>query len=121
MVTAQAKKDEELWEEYDKARRSGNRFKARKLRRELYENMKGLIHSKTNKFHYSDVPMVNVESKARQQFRKAIDTFNPKFGNKLSTHVMNYLKDVSSHVRKYKDVAKVRLVKLKDFFNQMIG
>ena len=104
---AEGKKDLEIWKEYDRARKSGNRMKARKKRRELYEQMKGIVHKKTNKFHYSGVPMVNVESKGREQFRKAIDNFDPNRGTKLSTHVTNYLKDVSGHVRKFKDVAKI--------------
>lgn len=100
-------KDLKLWKEYMKAKRSGNMFEAKKKARELYKEMKGLIHSKTNRYRSYGLPMVAVESKAREQFMKALDRYDPKYNTKLSTHVINYLQGVNNYVREYKDIARI--------------
>lgn len=102
-----AQDDMRIWREYKRYKDQRNTRMANQKAKELYKQMKGLIHDRTNRFRGRGIPMVAVESKGREQFKKALDTYDPKFGTKLSTHVTNYLKQVNNYVRDYKDFARI--------------
>lgn len=106
-MPTRAQDDLKLWREYKRFRDQGNDRMAREKAKELYKQMKGLVHGQTNKYRYSGIPMVTVESKGREQFKKALDTYDPSFGTQLSTHVTNYMKSVGNYVRDYKDFARI--------------
>ncbi|MGV9141492.1 MAG: sigma-70 family RNA polymerase sigma factor [Promethearchaeota archaeon] len=107
MPNNKSEKDFKLWEEYKNAKESGNEYLAKQKAKELYKQMKGLIYNNTNKFWNQGIPMVAIRSEGRKAFKKALDTYDPKYGTKLSTHVTNYMRQVGNFASKYRDNAKI--------------
>jgi DNA-directed RNA polymerase specialized sigma subunit len=106
-MSSRSDKDLQLWKEYKRAKDAGNDFMAKQKARELYKQMKGVIHNKTNSYRNYGIPMVAVESEGRKAFKEAIDRYDPSYGTQLSTFVTNYLKSVGNYVKNYKDVARI--------------
>lgn len=62
-----------------------------------------IIRSAVNRWSGSGLPQVVLESEARKLALGAFQTFNPKSGAKLQTHVFNRLKGLDSFVNTYKN------------------
>lgn len=100
-------REQQLWDEYIRAKRSGNNNLAMQKARELYNSLYPVIVKETNKYRYSGVPIISIQSEARQRFMEALDKFDPSFGASLSTFLHHQLRPINAFVRTYKDVARI--------------
>ena len=88
-----------LWEEY-------RRTKSPQARDKLLRRFDGVINSAVNKWA-GPVPRQVLLSEDRMMAVKAFDSYNPKSGAALATHVTNHLKPLSRIVYTYQNTARI--------------
>jgi len=87
---------------------------------ELLRSMDPLIQKRVGQFMGAPLPRSAIEAEARKQAIKAIETYNPKMGAALGTHVNNYMQKVYRYVSTYQNVGRLpesRVAKI-DLFNK---
>lgn len=107
--------DIEMWTDW---KDSG--FRDKKKFKKLWKELQPLIQSQVNKWNAPGLPRSAIESEAKNLAIKALPDFNPAFGFKLSTFLVNRMKKISRYVYKFQNVGKIpeqRITKI-DGFNK---
>lgn len=91
--------DKALWEQYKKG-------KTNSLRDELLKRFDGLIQAQVNKWA-GPVPRQVLLSEAKLLAIKAFDSYDPKAGAALGTHLVNSLQPLSRIVYRHQNTARV--------------
>ncbi len=73
----------------------------------LMQSIDPYLQSYVNKYATSPLPRPALESQARILAVKALQTYDPKFGTQLNTHVGNELKHLHRYVLEYQNVGKI--------------
>lgn len=94
------RKDFEIWESW---KNTGNPSDLGKL----LHQYDGMIQQSVNRYDNPNIPRTALEGEAKHQAFVAFDTFDPKFGTQLSTHVGNRLRKLFSYVSKYQNIGKI--------------
>lgn len=76
-------------------------------KKELVHSLTPLIRSQASKFKNSGLPYSAIELEGKRLASQAIDTFDPKMGVQLNTHVTNYLKKLSRFTTTYQNVGHI--------------
>jgi len=87
---------------------------------QLLQSMDPLIQKRVSQFMGAPLPRSAIEAEARKQAVKAFETYNPKMGAALGTHVNNYMQKVYRYVSTYQNVGRLpesRTAKI-DLFNK---
>lgn len=88
-----------LWHKH----RRGDRVAMNELLRQLDPHIKQRVS------FYRDVPIPStaIEAHAKRRALQALDSFDPKVGAQLATHVVNALQGVSRFVNQHKNIARI--------------
>ena len=89
----------ELWKKY----KAGNK----QALIQLLDSLAPLIHGQVGKYAGVGLPRVSIEMEAKRLTIQALDSYDPKFGTQLNTHVTNYLKKIQRYVITYQNVAHI--------------
>ena len=103
----------QLWKDWKK---TGNE----EAMGQLLNSMDPLIQKRVSQFMGAPLPRSAIEAEARKQAMKAFETYNPKMGAALGTHVNNYMQKVYRYVSTYQNVGRLpesRTAKI-DLFNK---
>ena len=73
----------------------------------LLVSLDPLIQKRVNQFSGAPIPRSAIEAEARKQAVSAFETYNPKMGAGLSTHVTNYMQKVYRYVTTYQNVGRL--------------
>jgi DNA-directed RNA polymerase sigma subunit (sigma70/sigma32) len=87
---------------------------------QLLQSMDPLIQKRVSQFTGAPLPRSAIEAEARKQAISAFETYNPRKGAALGTHVNNYLQKVYRFVSTYQNVGRLpesRTAKI-DLFNK---
>jgi DNA-directed RNA polymerase sigma subunit (sigma70/sigma32) len=69
--------------------------------------MDPFLQSNVNRYSGAPLPRPAIESQARLLALKAFETYNPKMGTQLNTHVGHELKHLHRYVLEYQNVGKI--------------
>jgi len=86
----------------------------------LLQSIDPLIQKRVSQFIGAPIPRSAIEAEARKQAISAFETYNPRKGAALGTHVNNYLQKVYRYVTTYQNVGRLpesRAAKI-DLFNK---
>jgi DNA-directed RNA polymerase specialized sigma subunit len=89
-----------LWKKW-KASKSPNDLSA------LFRRLDPLIQSNVNKYSAAPIPRSALEGEAKKWALKAFESFDPKHGVKLSTHVSNYLMKLYRYTVQHQNVGRI--------------
>lgn len=87
--------------------RQWKRTKDPKVMGELVDSMQPIIQQTTGKFKDVTIPRSAIEAEATHQAIIGIQTYNPKKGAKLSTHVYNRMPKVNRFVYEHQNVGRI--------------
>jgi RNA polymerase primary sigma factor len=73
----------------------------------LLTSMDPFLQSNVNRYSGAPIPRPAIESQARLLALKAFETYNPKMGTQLNTHVGHELKHLHRYVLDYQNVGKI--------------
>jgi len=73
----------------------------------LLRSMDPIILGRANQFRTAPIPQSAIEAEARKQAINAFETYNPKAGAQLGTHVNNYMRKVYRYVTTYQNIGRV--------------
>jgi len=76
-------------------------------RQKLVKSLTPLIRSQANKYSNSGLPYDALELEGRRLAGMAVDTYDPKMGTQLNTHVVNYLQKLSRFTTTYQNVGHI--------------
>ena len=74
---------------------------------QLLASMDPFLQSNVNRYAGAPLPRPAIESQARLLALKAFETYNPKMGTQLNTHVGHELKHLHRYVLDYQNVGKI--------------
>lgn len=97
-------KDEMDMHLYSKWKETGEK----KYFQKLYRNLKPSLQKASQKAAYgSNIPQAVFQAEAAQQMLNAVNSYNPKFGTKLSSHVYGSVQDKLKRINyKYQNLAR---------------
>ena len=114
-MSSRSDKDLELWERWKNNGKKPEDFQ------KLKANFRGMIRSQTNVFaNQVEIPPPAIQAEFGQQFARAVDTYDPSRGAKLSTWVQHNLQKGKSYITKHQNVVRMtekRVWKVGDFQN----
>jgi len=99
-MTSRYEHDLDTWNSWNK---SGD---GRELEN-LLGSMNPMIQKTVNKYSAAPIPRSAIEAEAKKQAVKAFQTFDPKRGTQLNTHVGNYLQKVFRFVANNQNTARI--------------
>jgi len=80
----------------------------KKYFQELYNDYKGILGQASLKASRgSNLPPSVFKMEAADRFLKALDTYNPSYGTKLSTHVFGSVENKLKRLNRYQNVARI--------------
>jgi RNA polymerase primary sigma factor len=74
---------------------------------QLLTSLDPFLQFNVNRFSSAPLPRPAIESQARLLALKAFETYNPKMGTQLNTHVGHELKHLQRYVLEYQNVGKI--------------
>jgi len=87
-----------------------NQFKVdnnKSAKKELIHSLTPLIRSQVGKYKNSGLPYASLELEGRRLTSQAIDSYDPKMGTQLNTHVMTHLQKLSRFTNTYQNVGYI--------------
>jgi len=100
MPDAPKKEEMEMWRAWKKTPGTVNL-------EPLLISMDPMIQKRVNQFAGAPIPRSAIEAEARKQAISAFETYNPKMGAALGTHVTNYMQKVYRYVTTYQNVGRL--------------
>ena len=91
----------EMWKDWKKSGKDPNKLEP------LMQSMNKIVKSTRNKFSGVDIPPQMIEAEAKKHMIEAFNSYDPKKGAKLSTHVYNRQRRVGRFVQKHQNLARV--------------
>ena len=75
----------------------------------LLDSIRPLIHSQANIYaqHLRDVPPAAVRAEFLNQAVKGLETYDPNYGTKISTHLRNHLDKAKRFITSYQNPARI--------------
>lgn len=99
-MTTDKENELSLWKQWKK---TGDPIPLNKL----VMSLDPFLQSNVNKFATSPIPRTALESQARILAVKALQTYDPKRGTQINTHVGHELKHLNRYVIEYQNVGKI--------------
>lgn len=89
-----------LWKEWKKGQ-------SPQVLGQLIDSVSPVIHSTVNKFSTVPLPKSAIEAEAKKQAIRAFETYNPRMGASLGTHLHNYMRKVNRFVYEHQNIGRI--------------